>query len=435
MTPLLPAAMFALLPISSASLAVSAHPGSLDPSPSANRGGEDVRACLIENVQIASPEREASRPGMSVLIEHGAIIRIESAGVLKAKPGVVVIDGKGRYLSPGFCDMHVHLPGVNSDLPASFREEALSLMLEGGVTTARVARGAYELLETKRAIAEGRLRGPRLLVAAPALRRDSFPTLEEARSQFSIWRAQGFDAIKFLSGPEDADYPAYVEAARLAGLPWYGHLPPTGLGACGYPGQVSVEHASALVRAFNADPFEFQNDVDSLAALNVFVCPDIDFYYVHSNVPSTEELLARDGVGSLPHGLVQSWAENRRLPDPRRQKNADLIATFSKTVPMLRTAGLRLLLSASDGPYIVPGKSLAVEAAHLARMGFTPRELLAMATLNAASCLAESDRYGTVEVGRVADLVLLDEDPLLSADALGKVSAVLQAGRLAFTRD
>lgn len=388
---------------------------------------------VIHGCHVASPDRPGLLRDQTVICSHGAIVRIAPDEEVDVEAlvaaGARATDARGRYLAPGFYDMHVHLPGVDSSLPAELRATALSMMLDAGITTARVGRGSHELLETRRAVDAGELPGPRLWVPAPPLRRSDFPTLESAEATYAIWRAQGFDAVKFLSAPEGTDYVGHVAAAERAGLPWFGHAPGPDLGLCALTGQASVEHATAITRSAARGAETFERDLRALVGAGVFVCPDLDFYFALSDLTTADALHARRGVDELPAPIVAEWAKSRRLPDPRRRVQGAVVESFRKAVPAMRAAGLKLLVSASDTHYVVPGHGYALEAMHLEAAGYTAAEVFRMATLHGAECLGESDIRGRVAVGCVADLVLLDGDPLESAAALGTVSRVLKAGR------
>lgn len=401
-------------------------------------GGDLATTLVLENVQVACPRASEIRASMRVIIDGGAIVSVQAMGASRVPAegpeAATVIDGRGRYLAPGFHDMHAHLPGVDSALPGTFRREALRMMLESGITTARVARGAPELLDDKRAIARGEIPGPRLFVAAPPLARNRFLPLGEAPRQFEIWKAQGFDAVKFLSGPPAAEHAGHAEAAVRAGLRWYGHLPMGPVTDWPLASMASLEHASALERMAALSPETLDADLARLAQHEIFVCPDIDWYFAHSDMEELEVLLARDGMDALPPDVVKGWAEQRSLPNPRQPLHAKTVAVFRDLVPRLRKAGVELLVSPSDAPFSVPGKSFVIEAQHLVDAGYSAREVLQMATLNAARCQGEGQLRGSVEPGRVADLVLLDGNPFEDVQALGKVSCVIVGGEVVFGR-
>jgi len=241
----------------------------------ASTPGQDSGTLILQNVHVACPTSSELRPACRVAIEHGAIVSIEPMDDEASPEGASVLDGRGRFLVPGFYDMHTHLPGVDSALPAPFRHQALRMMLEAGITTARVARGAPELLVDKRAIARGEIPGPRLFVAAPPLARNRFPALEDAIELFAIWKAQGYDAAKFLSGPPAAEHAAHARAAVAAGLRWYGHLPAGPVSDWSLESMASLEHASALERLAALFPDTLDQDLRPLAKNKIFVCPDI----------------------------------------------------------------------------------------------------------------------------------------------------------------
>lgn len=386
---------------------------------------------VVRDVRVACPTTEAASGPHQVVIAHGAIVRIEpmdSAGPVPEAASV--LDGRGRFLAPGFYDMHVHLPGVGSALPASFRRQALGMMLDSGITSARVARGHHGLLADKQAVERGDAKGPRLCLAAPALGSQSFPDADAAMQQFKVWKAQGFDAVKFLSGPPAGELHVYAGAAVATGLRWYGHLPKGDVSTWPLASMTSLEHASALVRMAERSPDTFDADLARLKSHGIFVCPDVDWYYANSDMPSLEALMAREGIGQLPHDVVHGWAESRRLPSPRRAGHAKAVRVFRELAPQLRAAGVELLISPSDAPFSVPGASYVLEAQHLSDAGYSAPEVFRMATLNAARCQGEESVRGSVTVGKIADLVLLEEDPFEDVAALGTVRCVLVAGRV-----
>lgn len=394
--------------------------------------GPGTDTLVLQNVHVACPTTDAILSSRRVILDHGAIVRIEPMDGSPAPEGARVIDGRGRYLAPGFYDMHAHLPGVDSPLPASFRREGLRMMLEAGITTARVGRGAHELLADKAAIESGEIPGPRLFLAAPALHRGNFPALEAARPTFEIWKAQGFDAVKFLSGPPASEHGGHARAAVAAGLRWYGHLPAGPVSDWPLESMTSLEHAGALERIALSSPDTLDADLGLLAQHGIFVCPDIDWYHANSDLESLEVLLERKGIEALPEEVVDKWSEQRTLPNPRRAGYAKTVKIFSELVPQLRKAGVKLLVSPSDAPFSVPGASYVLEAQHLVSAGYSAQEVLTMATLNAARCQGEEHLRGSVQVGRVADLVLLDGNPFEDVAALGQVSCVLVAGKVVF---
>ncbi len=190
----------------------------------------------------------------------------------------------------------------------------------------------------------------------------------------------------------------------------------------------SLEHASAIERMAARSPDTFERDLALLSEHGIYVCPDIDWYFTNSDIAPLESLLAREGMERLPKSVVETWTENRRRPNPRKEAFATSVRVFRELAPQLRAAGVELLISPSDAPFSVPGASYVLEAQHLADAGYSAREVLRMATWNGACCQGEEHLRGSVTEGKVADLVLLEKDPFESVAALGSVSCVLVAG-------
>ncbi|MEO0660327.1 MAG: amidohydrolase family protein [Planctomycetota bacterium] len=398
-------------------------------------------ALVLESVRIAAPGSAASTAPRSILIVRGAIVSIEDD--LEAPAGARVVDARGLFVAPGFYDMHVHLPGPNEDVPAYFVGPALDMMLEHGITTARVGRGAPRHLDLRARIERSEVRGPRLLISAPPLSRSRFPSLDEARSLFRIQRAQGYDFVKFLSAPESLFergatpcYADYVHAARDAGLDFVGHVPRTPEGArvdlCALPGQASVEHASALSVLLECPPHERATVFAALARERVALDLNLEYYAMISDMEPLDALLERPELGRLPREVLDAWTEDRRRPDPRRALRRRLVEGIAPLGAELRAAGVPLVLSASVGPFLAPGACYVREARRTLELGYAPTEILAMATIEAARVCGDDTLRGTVEIGKVADLVLLGSDPLESVEALADVAMTLVGGRVVY---
>lgn len=117
--------------------------------------------------------------------------------------------------------------------------------------------------------------------------------------------------------------------------------------------------------------------------------------------------------------------------DPeQRAENAKAMQDRRDAVRALVDAGLGLLVSSSGGYYLTPGFSMHVEFECLTDAGLTPAEILQGATLNAALCVGREKEWGSLQVGLVADLVLLEADPLDDLRNAQRIIAVVRRGRI-----
>jgi imidazolonepropionase-like amidohydrolase len=181
----------------------------------------DVRPLRIDGVTIVDPRDGSSHPNTSVLVRAGRIVSISGAGGV-GTAGARVIDGAGRYVVPGYNNMHTHvLQGGRSEL-------FMATMLREGTTGMRQMAGPDDVLQRR---AEGRLslgaRTPQLLAMSGAILMPfNSPTVERVRHEISRQKAMGADFIKLIMVERDVFFAA-VSWAHEQGLTIGGHLPPS----------------------------------------------------------------------------------------------------------------------------------------------------------------------------------------------------------------
>src|SRR5262245_9519510 len=130
---------------------------------------------VFKNVTVVPMDRERVVAAQSVVIERGIITRIGSAGSVAVPRGALAVDGTGKYLVPGLVDVHVHLA---SNLPNE-QQHILQLFLANGVTTVVNLRGIPQILELRKAVAAGRILGPRIYTVGPFVNEPAVTTPEE----------------------------------------------------------------------------------------------------------------------------------------------------------------------------------------------------------------------------------------------------------------
>ncbi|WP_236796860.1 amidohydrolase family protein [Amycolatopsis sp. GM8] len=444
---------------------------------------------VLRDVTVVDTHDGTLRSGMDVRIDGGTIATITATG---GDLDGTVIDGGGRYVVPGYLDMHAHPLG---DGDASGR---LALMLASGITGFRQMGGTPELLAQRRsgtlpvpADAPAPLVIPGMPLLTPVNARDEATVVATVRKQFE----QGADFIKVGETTPAVFAAAQAEANRL-GIPILGHLP-TGadvreasrngmrciehlgpgvgvLAACcadedgiratldrhlaaerAAPVPQLDERMAAGLRAMVVNPLLSRSDVD------VDVLRRAGETFDEAKARELAELFATHGTWHCPT-LVRSrttqYADQpgyRDNPDLRYmatetlntwQQVADAFARRSpaarevyrrnyeiqlRLVKVFDEAGVPMLAGsdACGAVWEVPGISLHEEFDELARAGLSPLRVLQMTTVDGAEFLGLADRIGSVEEGKAADLVLLDADPLRDVRSLRAIAGVCRAGR------
>ncbi|MCT2582233.1 amidohydrolase family protein [Actinophytocola gossypii] len=422
------------------------------------------------------------RPHQTVIVIDRVITAVGPANEVPIPPGAVVRDVRGKYVIPGLTDMHVHSESETGD-PRHFA----NLYVANGVTAVREMWGRPRLHEIRRMIESGELLGPRMTIASPLL--DGSPALwsdvpdspivtvgspEQARRAVSEAIDGGADFVKVYSrlGPEA--YRAVLAEAQLRGITVAGHR------SDNVPFHEQIESGQrSFEHLFGGIWPAASSDMDRLEAAmsRIRTTPDfhlgswikqvsrIEWEAVASYSPARatsifERLVAAD-VAYTPtlavHAVIDR-PESIRLDDQRMEymvpstpESWDFLRTEiycgghrSKeevhqhrelrdwrlaTVGAMAEAGVRLLAGTdSVGPGLFPGFSLHFELEQLVAAGLTPMRALQCATLEPARFLGREQWAGTVEKGRVADLVILDADPMNDIRNTRSIHAVVVDG-------
>ena len=430
------------------------------------------------------------RPDHTVLVAGKRIVVVGPTDKVRIPDGADMIDGTGGYLIPGLWDMHVHSVAnvaVDRSLKSvAARDWHFSLFLAYGVTGVRNMNDGtgdvrLELSKSvRRRLAEGALRGPpRFLTAGPALDGDpslgSNPvvvrTAAEARAAVEQLVSNGADLVKVYENLSREAYFAIIEEARRRGIPVDGHVPfrvtPQ---EAAQAGQRTAEHPDALAAgcstAAEAERKQFESvlaDYGSLPEGEKFLamfrhvralydsrdpgaCASAIGAYRRHGVAVTADLVAYHHVvyaervlsdaarmRLVPREIRRNW-ENLLDSETTREFQSILrpiVPLELENVRLLHEAGVLLLAATDVGvPLQVPGISLHVELERLVEAGLSPHEALQTATLNPARALKMADDLGTIEPRKLADLVLLDANPLEDIRNTQKIRAVVADGRL-----
>ena len=393
----------------------------------------------VDNVHVVTMTESGVLPGRQVLIAGGRIVDIVPAGA-DVPDGYVRIDGAGAYLSPGLFDMHVH----------AMDRKYLVMSLAYGVTSVRNMGGYPMHLRWKRELANGEWLGANLFTASPTMngRKNANPLghkivtdPEKARQLVRDYHAQGWDFIKAYARLDVPVFEAIIDEAGDLGFPVAGHIP--------YPvvesdyklaePMTTLEHAEDIFQG----PLEYEYDhaaVDEIAAtlkdMNATVTPTLAIFDHLTTLAREKESF----VGSFPMEFVNPMM--RRFVDKtagaRWLGASDALVQslekrnefFRYITRVLHEHEVNLVLGTDWGAiYALPGSSTHDEIDLLLRAGIPPEAILPMATINAAKVLRVADELGSIAQGRIADMVLTEQNPLAYPLTLRKPVAVVKNGQ------
>jgi imidazolonepropionase-like amidohydrolase len=376
----------------------------------------------LTHVTVIDCTGAPAQPNSTVVVAQGHITAVGPSDAIKIPAGTRVVDATGKFLIPGLWDMHGHLTDATAD--------AFPLLIMNGVTGVRDMGGDVAQLDRWRSeINNGTRIGPHIIRAGPFVdgpkagvtNRLTVRTPEEARQAVRDLEAEGVDFIKVHNAlPPDAFF-ALVDEARKEHIPVAVHLP---------QGVSSAEASDAGVASL-----EHIETINESALWRKGATAKTVEQAVDENLgPAGQELFqrfAKNGTWYVPtlvayeRGFVL-WSNDPEALKPRMDVQAKQITL----VGMMHKAGVKIMAGSDFSDWaIVPGVDLHNELALLVEAGFTPLEALQAATLNPAKFLGKTDTYGTIQVGRAADLVLLDMNPLEDISHTRKIHAVVVGGK------
>lgn len=406
--------------------------------------GQAPPSLVITHVTVIDTHGGPSQPDMTVVIHGNRIAKIEN-GNYEHGNNATVLDGRGKFLIPGLWDMHVHLSWTTAS--------ALPLLVAKGVTHVRDMGGRLEELDAWRTkISAGLLVGPRIVRVGPILNGKSFNQFqmvpgnpEEARGVVHTLKFIGVDAIKVHRRLPRDSYFAAIDEAKRQGIPLVGHIPMSITPEeASDAGQATIEHTETLFEGTLSAglkddelPGAIEHFLSSGAADALFA------RFVKNHTVFTPTLAAYQSAvkaldpSAAPDPRSRYVARSLRNEFKNQHLSGDELNTMKRTFPQLVEVVRRMhrdgvmLLAGTDiaGPRI-PGFALHEELSVLVMAGLTPLQTLQAATLNPALVLNKTGDFGSVESGKIADLVLLDADPLENIDNTRRISAVIVEGKL-----
>jgi imidazolonepropionase-like amidohydrolase len=416
----------------------------------------------IANVTIIDTTGGPPQLHRTVTVRKGVIADIRDSTLPKHKERGVEVNGTGKYLIPGLWDMHVHM--VFGDWFPRGNEVTLPLFIANGITGVRDMGGELELLQQwRKEISAGTLIGPRIVMSGPMLDgpQPRFPssiaikTPEDGRRAVDDLKQRGADFIKLQSLiPREAVF-AIADEAKKQGITFVGHVPDSVRASeMSNAGQKSFEHLIGIFEGSSPledeflkggktegkflstyDPKRAEALFALLAKNQTWQCPTL-VWERGGNLLEMNDL-AHDPLAKYVPAYWKDVTWKRFTNEIMRDNTDDLLTRRRfvekelEVVKAMHKAGIPFLAGTDTPPGVAvfPGFSLHQELERFVAAGFTPLEALQTATLNPAKFLGMEDRLGSIEKGKLADVVLLDANPLEDIRNTQKIAGVVVNGR------
>lgn len=393
------------------------------------------RDVVFRGVNVIPMDRERVLENQTVVVRTGRITAMGNEGSVRYGRNALVVDAKGKYLLPGWAEMHAHVPPIDDLGPM---REVLMLYLTNGITTIRGMLGHAKHLELRSKIKSGEILGPHFFTTGPSFNGQTVKTAERGAQMVRDQKAAGYDYLKLHPGLTNETFPAIARTAQEVGIPFAGHVSfNVGVWRAIDARYSSIDHLDGFVEAitpgsdtlveqetglfgawiaYQADAAQIPRLTKALREKNIRVVPTQALAERWLSPQPAETFTSAPEMKYMTAQEVKNWVSAKesyaRNPNFSKERAEKFVQVRRKLLYECQKAGVDLLLG-SDAPQVfnVPGFSIHHEMQYLVDAGLTPYETLRTGTVNVAAYLAQPDA-GTVKVGNVSDLVLLGGNPL-----------------------
>ncbi len=414
---------------------------------------------LIKNITIVDVNEGRLIPNKNILIVGREIGWIsDSDEDITAK---TTIDCAGKFIIPGLWDMHTH---------NWWQLHFSNFYIGNGVLGVRNMYTPMSMINpVKDSINNGLIKGPYYVSAGRVVEgsEPEFPDwlvvdkIEKIKSALDTLQMEGSDFVKVYNKIPGDVYFELVKEAHKRGMRVEGHVPmAVSVIDASNAGQRSFEHLLGIpdlctkdhlfknrygynwfAAVMSSDDYGTLSIDEELAAKNFevlrknnsFVCPTLVVWhnYFHPDIPFEKET----NLQKFPKGMIDFWngevGKYRNRDTSYKQMMIKKYKNFQKVTYLLYKNGVPLLTGTDAiNAFVYPGYSLHQELVLLKQCGIPDKEILKMATINAALFLEISDKYGSVEKGKNASLVILNDNPLKDIANTGKIESVILNGNL-----
>jgi tetratricopeptide (TPR) repeat protein len=437
--------------------------------------GAKQAALALTHVTVIDTTGGPIKPDMTVVIRGSRIVQVAKSNEVRLPKNGKTVNATGKFLIPGLWDMHVHW----------YEKNYLPLFIANGVTGTRQMYGVPVFQQWRKQIEAGGLLGPHILIPSPIVDGPkpvwpgSIAVANESEGRQAVVQVKqtGADFVKVYSRLPRAAYFAIADESKKQGIAFEGHVPDSvTLEEASDAGQKTVEHLTGVLAACSTHEEELLKSAqEATAAINsgqsstprfsgpefreretlaletyspqkadavfgklrknhTWQCPTLTV--LRSMAYSADPSYSNDPrLKYIPRDIVSSWdpKADQFLKNKTEEDWAISRKLFSKDLELvgaMERAGVDILAGTDTlNPYCLPGFSLHDELGLLVQAGLTPQQALQAATLNPARFMGRENDLGTVAAGKIADLVLLDANPIENIGNTRKISAVVFGGK------
>lgn len=393
---------------------------------------------LITHSNVIPMNRDTVLIDKMVYIKEGIIEKIDDTIEVS---GIQIFDAENKYLTPGLIDMHVHV----------WDRYELGLYLSNGVTAVRNLWGMPMHLRIKEDVIHGNIISPTFFTTGPKLTGSEFigddnlnlTNPNEAKEKIISYKERGYDFIKTYYGLDKAVFDAVIEQAKKSDMDIVAHPSQKVPFSYHLNSQIkSIEHAEEIVQQplqFDLDTIKLQSIINSISqSKHTSYCPTITVFNNIYQMMMNDEILDSESLNYMNPLIKMDDSKrqfdrwfNAKKEDPTTVDRIKSQHDFHVTiVKKLHEAGVPIICGTDAGIGVtLPGFSFHKELAFYKGAGLSNYEVLKTATVNPSQAHSIMNQLGTIEEGKIANLLLVDKNPLVELSSLENPIYVFVKGR------
>jgi hypothetical protein len=397
---------------------------------------QDGAVTAFVNVSVLPMDGQTSNglnvlDNQTVIISGDRILSVSDAESTDIPDGAILIDGEGRFLMPGFGEMHGHIPPLSQGEQQV--NDTLFLYLSNGVTTVRGMLGSPGQLQLREDAKSGARHSPTLYLAGPSFNGNSISSPEEAEKSVTSQVTEGWDLLKVHPGLTREEYDAMALRAKALEIDFGGHVPEeVGLIHSLVAGQRTLDHLDGYMAYLDGfskliSDEDFREIARKTKNAGVGVVPTSALWKTLIGAGNLDDLNQYDELKYIRPEVVQSWRDRIGFlteGDPQIHEQNRL-----KLLKILQEEGVEILFG-TDAPQLfsVPGFSIHHEIDAMEAAGLKNIDILRSGTSAIGAYFKDVDQFGTIAPNMRADLILLESNPLDDLDNLKSPAGVMVRG-------
>lgn len=397
---------------------------------------------IIKDVNLITMTSNTVAKNQDILLKDGKITAIGRLKDFPKSKQKTVIDGKGKYLMPGLADMHVHLP-ESKDV-----NTLLKMNVAAGVTHLRIMNSVAPQMDVKKQIdREPSVISPKMHYSH-LIKRDVKYSEQQFDSLLVILKSQNIDFIKLMSLSNEQTFDNLMKSAKKHNMIVCGHYPKYaqfGKGVAVNMEKVLNNNFKSIEHLAGYDLLENEQQLKAAISLtktqNIYNCPTLDWDIIAGDLLYPNEFKNRLTYKTLPKSVIDKW-ETKYAEDVAKAGGSEKIITakekyipiFEKKKQLLKMLYqndcLLLLGSDSGNTFQADGFNVYEEMKNWSNLGIDTYTILKSATVHPATFFNQQENWGTIEIGKNADVILLDKNPLEAIENITSVTTTILNGKI-----